>query len=217
MARIREEKKRKSRKAIIAAAVKLFGEKGYEVTSIQELAKEAGIGKSTVYTYFATKSEIFLAFCEDELEQLIGALSQKCDRLNTLLDQLLALFMGEFSYVTRNKDFGRVLMREMVFPKELTVEKSNDLDNRYLDLLNGMFKQAQERGELRRDLELLLTAAHFYSLYIVTVSAWYGGRLETDEDVFEGMKMLFEQALVGLAPKETENVRMGNATIGKIL
>lgn len=201
MAGTREEKKRQTRKAIINAAIKLFADKGYEQTSIEELAKEAGIGKSTVYTYFATKSEIFLAFCEDELENTRQELSAKCGDLKTLIDQLLVLFMGEYRYVTRNKEFGRILMREMVFPKELTVEKSNELDNRYIEILIAIFKDAQKRGELRYDVELLFTAGHFYGLYMVTMSAWYSNRLQTDDDVYEAMKMFFEQALAGLAPK----------------
>lgn len=197
----REEKKRKTKKAIIAAAVTLFTSKGYEETSIEELAKEAGIGKSTIYTYFSTKSEIFLAFCDDELEYIHQELAEKCGDLKTLLDQILALYMGEFRFVTRNKEFGRILMREMIFPKDLTVEKSNDLDNRYLDILITIFKEAQARGELRHDIELIFVAGHFYGLYIMTVSAWYGGRLHSEEDVYEAMKMLYEQALVGLAPQ----------------
>ncbi len=202
MAGIREVKKQKTRKAIIAAAVKLFAEKGYEKTSIEQLATEAGIGKSTVYTYFATKSEIFLAFCEDQLEFVTEELSrQQCDKTSSLLAQLLTLFMGEYRFVTKNKDFGRIFMREMVFPRELTVEKSNELDNRYLKLLTSMFKESQKKGELRCDIELLFAIGHFYGLYIMTMSAWYSGRLQTDEDVYDAMKIIFEQALAGLAPK----------------
>ena len=203
MAGIREAKKRKTRKAIIAAAVTLFAEKGYEKTSIEQLARQAGIGKSTVYTYFASKSEIFLAFCEDELEFVTKELSRQCNKSSSLLDQLLTLFMGEYRFVTKNKDFGRILLREMIFPRELTVEKSNELDNRYLELLTSMFKESQKKGELRCDVELLFAIGHFYGLYLMTMSAWYSGRLQTDEDVYESLKIFFKQALAGLAPTGT--------------
>ena len=65
---IREKKKITTRKCILDAAMRLFSKKGYEQTSIEELAREAGIGKGTVYSYFQTKKDIVRAFCEDELE-----------------------------------------------------------------------------------------------------------------------------------------------------
>ncbi len=48
MAITREQKKANTRKAILSAAVHLFGKHGFDNTSIDELAKEAGIGKGTI-------------------------------------------------------------------------------------------------------------------------------------------------------------------------
>ncbi|MCJ7601215.1 MAG: TetR/AcrR family transcriptional regulator [Desulfobulbaceae bacterium] len=200
MAGVREEKKRRTRKAILQAAVQLFGDKGYERTSIDELARAAGVGKGTIYSYFQTKSEIFLAFCEDELDHVYAEVAEKTRADASLAEQLMALFMGEFRYVTRHKDFGRLLLREMIFPKELTVERSKDLDNRYIDFLSAMCKKAQQRGELRRDVDLLFVCGHFYALYLITVSAWYMGRLQTDDDVAEALQLLLLQSMEGLLP-----------------
>jgi len=200
MAGIREQKKEQTRAAILKAALHLFTRKGYENTSIDELARTAGIGKGTVYTYYQTKSEIFLAFCEEQLEFVYRELAEKTDPQAPLIEQLMALFMGEFRFVSRNKEFGRILLRETVFPKDLTVERSGELDNKYINLMVPMFKQAQLCGELRTDLELILVTGHFYALYIMTVSGWYMGRLLNEEDVAMAMESLFEQALDGLAP-----------------
>ncbi len=200
MAGIREQKKLETKAAILTAALQLFTRKGYENTSIEELARKAGIGKGTIYSYFKTKSEIFLAFCEEQLDFVYEKLSEKSNPHAPLKDQLLTLFMGEFEFVSRNKEFGRLLMRETVFPKDLTVERSGELDNKYIELMVPMFKQAQRKGELRTDLELILVTGHFYALYIMTVSGWYMGRLFTKEDVYMVLESLFEQALSGLRP-----------------
>jgi AcrR family transcriptional regulator len=197
----REQKKQQTRGAILKAALHLFTKKGYENTSIDELAQAAGIGKGTIYSYFPSKSEIFLAFCEDQLEFVYKELAEKTDPQAPLIDQLLTLFMVEFQFVSRNKEFGRIMLRETVFPKELTVDRSREIDDKYIDLLVPMFKMAQKRGELRSDLELILVTGHFYALYIMTVSGWYMGRLLTEEDVSMVLESLFEQALQGLAAK----------------
>ncbi|MCI5212036.1 MAG: hypothetical protein D3910_25385, partial [Candidatus Electrothrix sp. ATG2] len=102
-------------------------------------------------------------------------------------------------YVTRNKEFGRTLLREMTFPKEITIEKSRQIEERFLELFVTLFKEAQEKGQLRRDIELIVTGGHFYGLYLMALSAWYSGRLHTEEDVQESLKLMIEQALTGLA------------------
>ena len=202
---VRERKKRITKQAIIDAAVALFGERGYDQTSMAALATRAGIGKSTIYTYFSTKREILIAFCEDELSYVYKESNEKTNPDASLVEQLHTIFMAEFRFVTRNKEFGRLFLREIVFPKDLTIEHSYELESRYMSLLFTIFRKSQERGELRKDRELLFMAAQFYSLYLVTVSGWYSGRLETEEDVAEGMKMLFEQAMEGLKAENSES------------
>lgn len=200
MAGVRDQKKKQTRKAILEAALNLFSNQGYEQTSIDQLAQAAGIGKGTVYSYFQTKSEIFLAFCEEQLEFVYQELAARSNPEAPLLEQLLTLFMGEFRFVSRNREFGRILLRETVFPKDFTGVRARELDDKYIDLLTPIFKRAQRRGELRTDLELIMVTGHFYALYIMTVSGWYMGRLYTEEDVAMAMEFLFEQALRGLAP-----------------
>lgn len=180
--------------------MRLFAEKGYERTSITDLAREAGIGKGTVYSYFRTKSEIFLAFCEEQLEVVRAAIVQTELSSMTLLDRLLAIYGEDFRFIHRNPEFGRLLMRETFFPADLNLEQSRRLDDRYIALLVPLLKKAQTRGELRRDLELTLVLGHFYGIYNMTVSAWFTGRLLSEEDVLMALHALFEQALQGLAP-----------------
>lgn len=200
MAGLREQKKKKTKAAILESAMLLFSRQGYENTSVNQMARAAGVGKGTIYSYFQSKSEIFLAFCEEQLTFVYEELAEKSGGGASLVEQLLTLFMGEFRFVSRNKEFGRILLRETVFPKELTVDRSHELDNKYIDLMVPMFKEAQQRGELRTDLELTFVVGHFYALYIMIISGWYMGRLLTEEDVAMAMESLFLQALEGLAP-----------------
>lgn len=200
MAGKREDKKQQTRKAILQAAVRLFGARGYEQTSITDLAREAGIGKGTVYSYFRNKSEIFLAFCEEQLETVAATIRRTDVPELTLLDRLVAVYREEVRFILANPEFGRILMRETFFPKELNREASRKIDGRYIDLLLPLFRQAQARGEMRTDLELTLVLGHVYGLYAVVVSAWFSQRLHAEDDVVMALHGLFEQALQGLAP-----------------
>ena len=204
MCKTREQKKAKTRKAILEAAVHLFGKKGFDNTSIDQLAKEAGIGKGTVYTYFKTKSDILKAFCEDELDYVHKILANKTNPDSSFLEQIHTIFFAEFQYITRNKEFGRILMREILFPREGSIKCEDIGEDDYFTMLFPIIQRAKDSGELREDLTPLYVAGHFYALFILLVSSWYSGRVETTEEVQDGMYELFEQTLVGLRPTKSQ-------------
>jgi len=199
MTSIREQNKITKRKSIIEAAIRLFSDKGYEQTSIEELAREAGVGKGTVYSYFETKRHIVRAFCEDQLEYTRNELTAGTNPETTLKEQLLVIFMAEFRHVTANKEFGRLFMQEKVFPREHHSADDQEMQNRYFELLYPIYRKAQERGELNRELDLLHISGHFYSLYLLILSCWYTGMIPTD-DIAVSMEVIISQTINGLKP-----------------
>ncbi len=61
---VSDEQKNERREAILAAALDLFREESFEKINVASVAERAGIAKGTVYIYFRTKEEIFLALHE---------------------------------------------------------------------------------------------------------------------------------------------------------
>jgi AcrR family transcriptional regulator len=198
---IREQKKQKTKQAILEAAIPLFNENGYDSTSIEQIAKNAGVGKGTVYSYFQTKKDIIKGFCEYELEQLHEKIVAGSNQEASVLEQMLTIYMTEFHHVTQNREFGRLFLRETVFPNDYDIETNVELEDKYFQLLFPILKKGQDRGELREDLQLLHITAHFYSLYLMILSAWYTGRIPTEE-VEPAMGLLFSQVLEGLQPHQ---------------
>jgi AcrR family transcriptional regulator len=198
MTGLREKRKQETRKAIQDAAVKLFTEKSFEKTSIEDIAKEAGIGKTTVYGYFSTKEEIFINYCDDELDQAFANLQSNDCSEKRLLDRLVDFFMLKFTFITKNREFGRQLLREMVFPSTIN-EKAKAHDQRYFDRLENLFSCAQKNREIPMDQDLFFLSVHFFSLYLGVLAGWYTGYLNNLEEAEEGMRKLFNQALEGVA------------------
>jgi len=56
------------------AAIHVFASKGYHAATVSEVAAEAGVGKGTVYFYFASKEDILLAILEYHFDQLLAVL-----------------------------------------------------------------------------------------------------------------------------------------------
>jgi len=211
MAGIREQKKQRTRKAIVDAAIRLFAEKGFEQTSMDELARAAGVGKGTIYGYFKAKEQIFLAYCEAKIDYAFVALDRKLDENAPLVDQLVAQMMGQITFVTENHEFGRLFAREMAFPGENAGLAARDLNLRYLSKLGTVLGRARQRGELPADSDLLLLIAHLHGLYLLVLSAFYRGDVTSLEDAAVFMRSLVLQALYGPAAlaQSQDAVRQG--------
>ncbi|MDQ8733869.1 TetR/AcrR family transcriptional regulator [Paenibacillus sp. LHD-38] len=74
MAAKKEQRSEETKRSIISAAEKLFGEKGYEAVTIREIAKEAGCSHTTIYIYFQDKEALLHALSIPMLLQLNAAL-----------------------------------------------------------------------------------------------------------------------------------------------
>jgi AcrR family transcriptional regulator len=196
----REQKKKITKKAILQAAVKLFGENGYENTSIEQLAKTAGIGKGTVYSYFSTKRDILYAFCEDELEFIHEQLAAKTNQDAPVLEQMTTIFMAEFEYVTRHPEFGRLFIQEMIFPKTLlSPQTRKESEDNYFEMIFPIIIRAQKKGEIRPELEPLHVCGHFFSLFLLLIHAYFTKMIPYDE-AEQVLTTLFLQVLEGLQP-----------------
>ncbi len=201
MGTIREQKKKITKKAILNAAIQLFGENGFENTSIEELAKAAGVGKGTVYSYFATKRDILYAFCEDELEYIHEQMASKTNQDAPILEQMLTIFMAEFQYITKNPEFGRLFIREMVFPNPTFLQGHQDKNTEYFEMIFPIIIRAQERGEIRSELEPLHVCGHFFALFMLLLHANYT-KMIPFEEAETTLRALFGQVINGLQPPE---------------
>jgi AcrR family transcriptional regulator len=84
------DKKQKS-KEIARAALKLFSQKGYAATSVGQIAKTASIGKGTVYEYFQTKKDIFIAAIMEWMSLFIVHLSERIKEIKDPTTRLRAV------------------------------------------------------------------------------------------------------------------------------
>jgi AcrR family transcriptional regulator len=72
---MREEKRIERYERILAAASVVFGRFGYRRSSLTDVAREAGIGKSTIYHYVAGKEELFAALANGHYARYVESVS----------------------------------------------------------------------------------------------------------------------------------------------
>jgi len=100
----RQNRIERRRQEILAAAARVFAEKGYAATTIREIAAAADLAEGTLYTYFAGKRELLLAIAsevEAPMEAAVMAASQIRDRagLVTLVEQALDLPAPQLAFM----------------------------------------------------------------------------------------------------------------------
>lgn len=66
---LREKRKAATRRSLISSAQTLFAAQGYDATTLEEVARHAGLHVQTLYRHFASKQELATAGDEDQLEQ----------------------------------------------------------------------------------------------------------------------------------------------------
>jgi AcrR family transcriptional regulator len=87
---LRERKKQRTREAIVDAALRLFDERGFEQTTIADIAEAADIAPRTFFGYFPSKEDVVFADFPEQLEALSRRLRER-DEDETAIDALRAV------------------------------------------------------------------------------------------------------------------------------
>ena len=134
---------------ILRTAIKKFSEKGYQGTSVSDIAKELNISQGIIFWYFETKEKLFRAAFMEEFKMI------KLASFNILQDsglspqEKLKKLIPEMLEVYRNRKEGCMLILQLLSNKEMQQLLSIDILNVYNELyeeLEKLFREASSRN-----------------------------------------------------------------------
>ena len=138
--------------SILQAARAVFARQGYSDTVVEDIAAEAGIGKGTLYLYFPSKEQIYLAALLEQARQLDADSRAALAAPGDWRDKLKAYLQVRTHYFEEHQDFLRIYMTEFrgmcMQGKPLAVEFIH-LAQAGEAQLAQMFAAAAARGEIR--------------------------------------------------------------------
>lgn len=97
---------------ILAAARSEFALKGFADATVDGIADRAGIAKGTVYLYFPSKSDLFLALLRNGVIELHECARREIDRARDARGKLRAFLHARLDYCSQNRDFFRIYYTE---------------------------------------------------------------------------------------------------------
>jgi AcrR family transcriptional regulator len=140
-----------TRELIVESAFACFGKQGLQKATIVDIAKRAGVSRSTIYEYFSDKAAIVEACAEHASQQFYREMTKAMDRGGTLEDKLCSAAV----FVTQAR---RVISSEKYFDEDaislLLTKDAAVLLRESVEFLAPYLSAAKLTGEVRKDLDI---------------------------------------------------------------
>ena len=155
---------------ILRAARVVFAKKGYHATTVDEIAEVADVSKGTIYLYFPSKLEVFVATVRQGMVELQELTAKRMNTVGTAADKIRAFIRTRLEYGDQNRDFFRIYYTEfsnMLLQPSPLRQEFQDIYHQQAYLLEGVILDGIKNGEIR-DVNALRAA---YLVYEATRSA----------------------------------------------
>lgn len=168
---------------ILTAALKTFSTKGFAATKLDEVAKEAGVSKGTLYLYFESKEALFKAVVSEYVLPQIAKAEEQAEQYSGSIEKLMLTIVDQWRINVLESDISGI-------PKMMIAEASNfpDLANFYLenvikrtrDFVASLIELGIERNEFRQcDSQY---AARSFVTPMVFTAVWKNSLAPFDDD-----------------------------------
>ena len=166
--------------SLLDTAVALFNERGYEATSMDELAGRLGVTKSAIYHHVPSKVELLRLALDRALDALFALTEEPGATTGPAIDRLEHVVRGSVRVLTEQLPFVTLLLRVRGNSpvEEAALRRRREFDRIVTDLVSA----AEEEGDVRPDVDPAVTSRLLFGT-VNSLTEWYrpGGVLTPDE------------------------------------
>ena len=182
------------RQRIFEAAIHEFATKGFNAANINIIARAAGVSIGSMYSYFASKEDLFLQvmeYCLQRMYQLLSKVNREQGVVETFREMLSIARDAARQYPEMNQSYLDCSSQSLV---SLSEQLSRDAEAVTVELYAQILTEDQEKGRVREDLDIAAAAFMLDNLVMMYqfsfVSNYYmerkklflGGMLSDDEE-----------------------------------
>ncbi len=194
----RQQQKERTRQEILAAAKRLFAERGYEATTMREIAAQSGISPGAIFVHFKDKVALLVATLigvfDQELEKAMSSFPHQAD----LRAQLLHIPRHFYSYYARDPRLVRVWLKETLL---LSPEVADPVKRQYDDLIGfiaSVIEKAKAKGEIHPGTISIIASAAYFSYYIIMLIEMVKAERPDVETTLTALEAMIDQLIKGI-------------------
>src|SRR5580700_7758634 len=194
----RSRRSAETRERLFAASVRLFAEKGFAETTVEDITNAADVGKGTFFNYFPSKEHILVAFSDMQLSKLQATVDEMRDKHVPMREFFRDMTLRMTQEPARAPDVVRAILQANLTSSSVR-SVMRERSARSEALLTQLVQIGQERGEFRRDVPALELAQVFRQTIFGTLLMW---SLYGDASLSDRIERAMEIVWLGLAPRE---------------
>jgi len=204
----RERHRAETRERIFRAALRLFAERGYLQTTVEDITEAADVGKGTFFNYFRTKEHVLARYGEERIEEIERSLERARGGKEPVLGVLEELATDLAGQSSESPELLRAVFAAHVSCAPVLAELQKRI-RLARELLTEIFALGQERGEIRRDAAPSELAGLMRLIFMGVTLSWAVNPESSLRGTAERVWSLIRPSLTPAAAKQ-------RARIGKV-
>ena len=186
----------KTKRKIFETSMKLFAEKGYDATSIEEITATVGVAKGTLYYHFSSKEEIFNFLIEEGIKLLQNSIDIKTSKLSNYIDKIKAIVLIQIKIVVKYEDIITILLSQF-WGNEARNQKCKKHIYEYINTIEKIVKEGIDKGQIiNGDPEAIASEIYGLICSALVYKLRNNGQIEVmklykefEETVIEGLRL----------------------------
>lgn len=142
--------------------MKLFAEKGYENTSIEEITATVGVAKGTLYYHFTSKEEIFDFLVQEGIKLLQNSVDIKIAKYDNYVDKIKAIVLIQIKIVKKYEDIITILLSQF-YGNEKRNQRCKEYIYQYIDKIEDIVTKGMQKGQIKQG-DAKIYASEIYGL-----------------------------------------------------
>lgn len=164
---LRERQRQERENLILQAAEEVLVEKGYNNTSMDEIAQRVGIAKGTVYLHFPSKETLIFALLKRDVEKLQHAIENIQQRPVSVCEKLEAILRYMYGELLIQRFQILYAFFESITERQMILDKKEQFQEQWQKLaadITALVEEGKANGELVADIPTVILSNAFFTL-----------------------------------------------------
>ena len=199
---------------LLDTACTLFARKGYNATSIREIADMMEMQKASIYYYISSKEDLIYEISKAAIEHVSASVKWALGQVTGPAERLYAFITAHVVSLLQHQNWHAAANEELL---TFTAERRKEIvamRDEYEQSLRRLLEEAQAAGLVRSDISAKFLGMVLFGM-IVHIYPWY--QPEVDVRPAELGFILADLFMIGVGPKASETTQVGLNRTGEVL